>query len=367
MKYTETGFRPFYRSFCVFSLNKDFKKSMADFPGIDEANCFLTYGYIDKEAGMTLEVLAAGIQKGENYRFFESTTESRFFIRAEAIKDAEFGYFGKDEEFEKRYAVKIEMLSVYEADEYLEKTRELAFLDECRHPYYPDDVQVYLTKEGLEPELCWANMFALGDHWIMAYLLNEPKQSFGYHEGEKIAFFVKETEDKHVICYSEMTPSKKITAEDLEDGTYLKSTVTAFNNERTEPNFLEILETLRDSYVWIPCQAVLSDVDQEALEKLADDEDVVGKTFSTMDDIRMIPDILQNGEDFYFPIFSSAEEMGEYGMHFSKIQKHFLEALALAINNGKNVKGIVLNAFTESFVLDREIFDIVQNMKSRLE
>jgi hypothetical protein len=41
--------------------------------------------------------------------------------------------------------------------------------------------------------------------------------------------------------------------------------------------------------------------------------------------------------------------------------------LQLAINNEKNVKGIVLNAFTEPFVLDREIFDIVQNMKSRIE
>ena len=66
-------------------------------------------------------------------------------------------------------------------------------------------------------------------------------------------------------------------------------------------------------------------------------------------------------------IFSSSEEMGEYGNGFSKVEKHFLEALQLAINNEKNVKGIVLNAFTEPFVLDREIFDIVQNMKSRIE
>lgn len=367
MKYIETGFRPFYKHFCVFQLNDNYKKSMTDFPGINDANCFLTYGYIDREAGMTLEVLAVGIQKGDNYRFFDTSLDARFFIRAEAIKDEEFGYFGDDEDFKNRYSQKIEMLNVYKADEDLEKTRELGFLDECRHPFYPDDVQVYLVKDGLEPELCWASMFALGDHWIMANLLNEPKQSFGYHEGERIAFFVKETEDKHVICYSEMTPSKKITAEDLEDGTYLKSTVTAFNNERTEPNFLELLETLRDSYVWIPCTAVLSDVDKETLSKLANDEEAIGKTFSTEEDIRMIPDILQNGEDYYFPIFSSAEEMGEYGNCFCKIEKHFLEALNLAINNEKNVKGIVLNAFSESFVLDREIFDIVQNMKSRLE
>ena len=169
-----------------------------------------------------------------------------------------------------------------------------------------------------------------------------------------------------------MTPSKKLTAEDLEDGTMLKAAVTAFNNERNEPNFFEILETLRDSWVWIPCNAVMGEADiaamQAAIEAADGDlESLVGKTFSNSENIRMIPDILQNGDEFFFPIFSSSEEMGEYGNGFSKVQKHFLEALQLAINNEKNVKGIVLNAFTEPFVLDREIFDIVQNMKSRIE
>ena len=65
----------------------------------------------------------------------------------------------------------------------------------------------------------------------------------------------------------------------------------------------------------------------------------------------MIPDILQKGDEFFFPVFSSAEEMGEYGERFSKIEKHFLEVANLARNNEKNVKGIVINAFTESFVI----------------
>ena len=39
----------------------------------------------------------------------------------------------------------------------------------------------------------------------------------------------------------------------------------------------------------------------------------------------------------------------------------------MARNNEKNVSGIVRNAFTEPFVLDAEIYDIVEKMKSRLE
>ena len=59
--------------------------------------------------------------------------------------------------------------------------------------------------------------------------------------------------------------------------------------------------------------------------------------------------------------------MGEYGDNFSKVQRHMLEVIPLARNNEKDLSGIVLNAFTEPFVLDKEIWDIVENMKSRIE
>ena len=67
----------------------------------------------------------------------------------------------------------------------------------------------------------------------------------------------------------------------------------------------------------------------------------------------MVPDILQNGDEFFFPVFTTAEEMGEYGNNFSNIQRHFLEAANLARNNEKNVAGIVINAFSEPFVIPK--------------
>ena len=89
-------------------------------------------------------------------------------------------------------------------------------------------------------------------------------------------------------------------------------------------------------------------------------------TLKNQDDIRLIPDILQNGADFFFPVFTTAEEMGEYGRHFSKIQKHFLEAANLARNNERDVAGIVINAFSEPFVVPKEMFDVIARMKSSL-
>lgn len=372
MIYKDTGFRAIYKNFCAFPLTDKYRECMKEYPNIEQANCMLVYGYIDTEAGLTLEVLAAGYQEDDSYRFFDGSDRTRFFIRVGAVENEEFGYFGDNEDFRKRYAEKLDMIKDYAADEEVEKSREMGFLDGSRHPHYPDDVQVLLVREGFNTEACWVRIVGLGEHWIMGTLLNEPEQAFGYHIGEKIAFFVQENADKEVICYSDMTPSKKLTAEDLADGTMLKAAVKTFNEERTEPHFIEVLELLRDSYVWIPCNAVLGEADiaamQKAIDEAGDDlSSMVGQTFTNTENIRMMPDILQNGNDFFFPIFSSCEEMGEYGQGFSKVEKHFMEALTMAVNNDRDLKGIVLNAFSEPFILDKEIFDIVQNMKSRIE
>lgn len=59
--------------------------------------------------------------------------------------------------------------------------------------------------------------------------------------------------------------------------------------------------------------------------------------------------------------------MGECGNGFSKIEKHFMEVANLARDNEKNVAGIVINAFSEPFVIPREMFDIIARMKSSVE
>ena len=59
--------------------------------------------------------------------------------------------------------------------------------------------------------------------------------------------------------------------------------------------------------------------------------------------------------------------MGEYGDGFSKIEKHFLDAANVARNNEKNVTGIVINAFSDAFVVPKELFEIIANMESAIE
>lgn len=58
--------------------------------------------------------------------------------------------------------------------------------------------------------------------------------------------------------------------------------------------------------------------------------------------------------------------MGEYGEVFSTVQKHILKAANLARNNEHDVKGIVINAFSEAFVVPREMFDVIADMESNV-
>lgn len=169
-------------------------------------------------------------------------------------------------------------------------------------------------------------------------------------------------------------PDDKITPELLEGGAFLKRATEICNRNRTQLNLIKLAKILRDSWVWVPCNAIMSDADYEAFEKMvlaAKDgeglDSLVGQNFVAHDETRMVPDILQNGDDFFFPVFTSDTEMGEYGEQFSKMERHFMEAMILARNNEKNVKGIVINAFSEPFVVPREMFDIIAGMDSSIE
>ena len=61
MKYSEMGFRGIYRQLNALRLTDQLRKEITDFPDAGKANCVLTYGYIDHEAGLSMEILAAGI------------------------------------------------------------------------------------------------------------------------------------------------------------------------------------------------------------------------------------------------------------------------------------------------------------------
>lgn len=373
MKLSEYGFRPVYKNYCFFPMNDAIKTIVKDHPLAAAADGVLTYGYIDHEAGLTLELLALAKRTDNNqFSFVAIPDDVRLTLRIGAVIDEEFEFIGyTDNPISEHFKQRIEVTSNYDVNENIEKSRGFDFLDEYRSPEYPDDVLVLLVKQGFNPEKCWVRIEALGEACLIGILLDEPNQDYGYHKGEKIGFFLYEASngEKALIC--NMNPSASLTKEDLADGSMLKNAISKYYEERNKERVMDIFEILRDSNVWIPFMAVFSETDQDMIEKMVNEcegnlDNLVGKTFSNTDNVRLIPDILTNKDKFYFPVFSSIEEMGEYGKAFSKVERHFLDAIKMARANDRKIEAIVINAFSESFEVPADFFEAIENLKSRL-
>lgn len=151
---------------------------------------------------------------------------------------------------------------------------------------------------------------------------------------------------------------------------FLEIAIKKFNENRTEENLFNILTILSDVNIIIPCSVVMDEADEKEFEKMLEDaenpDELVGKTFTNKNAMRLIPDVLTNGQENFFPVFTSAEQMGEYGNNFSKIEKPFCEAITLAKNNPKGNLNIVINAFSEMFILKRGLYDLIINLKERM-
>lgn len=356
MTYKDIGFRGVYHQFIAIDIDKTIGKICKSYPNFDKANCVLVYGYIDHTAGTTLELLDCGHRDKDSFVFYDSPTDKRDIIRIGAVDESELYVIDDtNDKLYHRYAQRLEVLQVFSIDESLERTRSMGFLDSSRHPHFPDDIQLYLQTDSGEFEVCWVRIEGADEKTLYGKLLNEPFKPSKCHEGDIIEFSLFKTEDGKLVCVSNGTKRQLDPANENE----LKTAIMRFNNDKTNENLISIMELLRDILIWIPCNAVISDTDIEKLKSAK-----AGMTFQSTDDIRMIPDILQNGDEYFFSVFTSAAEMGEYGDNFSKIEKWFLEAIPLAFNNEKKVSGIVINAFTEPFVVPNDLLKIIQEQGS---
>ena len=81
----------------------------------------------------------------------------------------------------------------------------------------------------------------------------------------------------------------------------------------------------------------------------------------------MVPDILEKKKDLYLPVFSSTDEMGDYGDRFTAVPMHFLQVMDIAENHKRDLKGIIVDAFTTPFAVEKKLFSSVKNMNSRIE
>ena len=147
-----------------------------------------------------------------------------------------------------------------------------------------------------------------------------------------------------------IVPSDPVTPEMLKDGSYLKKAIEICNRNQTQGNAIRLFRIMRECSVWI------------AIAPENGENEVNGKDISAF----MLPDMLNIGEEFAFPVFTSPDEMGEYGDRFGSAKVPFLKALKMAEENGHDLTGIVVNAFSEPFVINKKAFAFIEELDSSL-
>ena len=103
----------------------------------------------------------------------------------------------------------------------------------------------------------------------------------------------------------------------------LEETLNIYKKEKSWSAENDMIETLKNSKVWVP---YISEKNQL--------------------------DILKNGERYYLPVFTSRAEMKEYGKKISQRELRFSDVMDMAKRSQYALTGLVINAFTDSVILD---------------
>ncbi len=375
MKYSKVGFRQVYKKFCLFDLTDTIRKAMRDFPGVDEANAVLTYGYIDHEAGLTVEILCACKKDGkDDIRLADGNDEVRSFIRIGAVKDVKFMHI--DPRIGRRFMKKLETLRHYEP-ELNEGLHEDDDIDHLRHEYNIDDVMVILRKKGAEKgEGVWVRLEGTTELFIIGKLLNEPYEDYGYHEGDMVCIRKKVIDGKTTLFLDERSPENDyefICDEDFEDLSEEESeqligeqifekAVKVYLEDPNEKNFAQLFAFMSIDRLWVPMSAHFSGPDEAKIMKMIEESDgdiesLKGTEFTADEEVHLKPDILENSGKFFFPVFTAEWVIvDEYAKNFSIIPMRLKQVLEyILMYKEKELSGMVINAFTSPVEFPMEV------------
>ena len=369
MTYNEEGFRAVYDEFCLFDMTDTLRRALNDFPGVKEADSVLTYGYIDHEAGVTMEILCACIKGEDDIKLAKGNDEVRSFVRIGAIEDVEFMHI--DKRISKRFEKKLKTLSHYADDEF--GLRAFTELDHLRHKTSVDDILVILRKKDhKEGEGVWVRVEGMTEMFYFGKLLNQPFDDYGYKEGDMVCFRVEKENGVHTAYLDERSDENDFEAlmvddmtddesDEIIDQMFFDHAVNVYFKDKTDENFIQMIDFLSTNDVIVPFLAEFCEEDMEKIHKLLEEEDVDMSSLSERldfvdsDKITLKPDILEKGEEkAFFPCYTSLDAMEKYEDCYAKIPISFMDAVDLALSYPyQKLDGMVVNAFTTPVELSR--------------
>jgi hypothetical protein len=171
----------------------------------EDANGVLCYGYIDYENGFTFEVLATAFVEDGKISLNKGNDKVSYKMRMSSVNDCDVFILDKKAMNFSAFDQKIAIIdNAFKTDNNaVDRLRCMTELDGCRSREFPDDVIVYLAKNGVKPESAWVRCMGYDDEnkKIVGKLLTEPNSVFNRHIDDEISFVIaKNGEDLVCIC-----------------------------------------------------------------------------------------------------------------------------------------------------------------------
>jgi hypothetical protein len=372
MNIREAGWRAIYQKYAVLPLNRELSEAIREFPGAENADHVVVYGFVDHQEGLCLELLAAARMVEDGLETYPPDNSRHVYMQAGYADEQEVFVFdenGEEGEEHPEYAGKLNSVGFHRASEAVEFSRSMGVLDPFRDGCYVDDVRVYMVKEHMEPEVCWLRIEDLDrdSHCIIGKVLRDPVGDFGCEAGDLVSFRVQKLDERTLVCCADFDLEETIVRKRTEEADPLRLALAEFQQEKTYETVNRVIEELRQRDVWLACNTVLSKDGQARLEALLDefgqDMEKLNEYIMSGDDrIELVPDILKHEDgSLFLPVFAAPEDMGTYGDRYSKVEKPFLEVLDIVDQHEEDLVGIVVDPFTESMIIAKDLFDAVRN------
>jgi len=166
--------------------NAEIGESSSGIKNKENYDSILCYCYVDEEAGISFEHLAGYFfEKDEILNNLKN--DVIYKIRFGAVINDEFKVLNNNTTGILEIDNKIKNIDEwYDKNEDSKKLRKDEIFDPFRYIGFPDDVIIYLMKDGLNTEKLYVKLIRIEGGKVFGKLLNEPHQDFGVHIDDEI-------------------------------------------------------------------------------------------------------------------------------------------------------------------------------------
>ena len=198
----DVNFRKIHRHLILIKDERTINdlKPRINFP--QNCDSLLMFCYIDNEVGLTFDFLCP-YNSRENVYYERNMKELRQIYRKGFFNNCEIEVI-PDNILKSENLINYinSIIDNYENDENKIFTRKIQELDHLRENDYPDDILVYLYKEGLNTERVWVRLTKVENGKLFGLLQNEPNGNFGIHLFNEIKIEIfKDEEGKANTIY----------------------------------------------------------------------------------------------------------------------------------------------------------------------